>query len=78
MGYCGIGGAGVQLSDRGVPGGRWRCGRVEGGVLLGSALVVVDVATVPEGDDDDQENVVGDAVDDPIVADSHPIAGSAS
>ena len=45
---------------------------------MGSALVVVDVATVPEGDDDDQENVVGDAVDDPIVADSHPIAGSAS
>lgn len=51
---------------------------VQGGVLLGSALVVVDVGSVPEGDDNDQENVVGNGVDDPVVADSHPVARSAS
>jgi hypothetical protein len=54
------------------------CGRERGGVLLGSASVVVDVAAVPERDDNDQEDVVDDGVDDPVVADSHPIARSAS
>jgi hypothetical protein len=33
---------------------------------------------VPEGDDNDQEDVVGDGVDDSVVADSHPVARSTS
>jgi hypothetical protein len=35
---------------------------------------LVDVATVTEGHDDDQQNVVVDCVDDPVVADSHAVA----
>jgi hypothetical protein len=39
---------------------------------------LVDVAPVPDGDDDDQEYVVGDGADDAVVADTDPEARSSS
>jgi len=39
---------------------------------------LVDVATLPEGHHDHQEDVIDDGVDDPVVADSHPVARSTS
>lgn len=39
-------------------------------------LSVVDVAAVTEGDDDDQEHVISDRVDDPVVTDSDAVAPS--
>jgi hypothetical protein len=39
---------------------------------------VVGVAPVPDGDDDDQENVVDNRIDDPVVADADAEAGTSS
>jgi hypothetical protein len=41
-------------------------------------LPVVDIAPVPDGDDDDQQDVISDRVDDAVVADADPEAGSSS
>lgn len=38
----------------------------------------VDVATMPKGHHDHQKEIIGDGVDDPVVAGSHPVARSTS
>jgi hypothetical protein len=40
--------------------------------------LAVNVTAVAEGDHYDQEYVVLDGVEDPIVADTHPVSGTAS
>lgn len=40
------------------------------------SLPVVDLTAVPECHDDNEENVVGDRVDDAVITDPHPQAWS--
>jgi hypothetical protein len=48
------------------------------GHVGGRPLPVIDLAAMPKSHDDDQEHVVGNGVDDAVVAYAHPITRATS
>jgi len=48
------------------------------GHVDGKPLPVIDLAAMSKSQDHDQEHIVGNGVDDAVVADAHPIARTTS
>jgi len=46
--------------------------------VIDGPLPVVDLAAMPESHDHGQEHIIGNGVDDAVVADAHPVAGATS